>query len=320
MYLVGVDSFPSAAGSFLVDKFYQIPSSISQTEAFVKALENIVFREAIEVILPCGNEDCLTIAHSKEIFETKRCKVALSSHRVLLKSFDKGSAYEILRNHNIGAPEFYYVRTYDEFLSASRKLGYPTQPVVLKPRMNRGGRGVMILHPEIDFEQLLNNKPDINYSYDFIAGLLMKLKKFPEVILMEYLPGEFYSVDLLVKDGKPLVTVPKIRLWGTPSQTLRGIVDLNPLVIQVAEKACSAFGFDYNVNLEIKFSKRGNPVIYDLNPRLASSTAFCKAAGANLPYLAIKLALGEEFEIPKVRDRVMMIRSFKEIYLNNGQA
>ena len=177
----------------------------------------------------------------------------------------------------------------------------------------------MALHPGVSISEMLESKADINYSFDYVARLLQDEPSFPEILLMEYLPGEIYSVDLLAKNGQALVAVPKIRLWGTPSQTLRGMVDLNPLVVQVAEAACKAFGFSYNVNFEVRLRRDGAPVIFDVNPRLAASTAFCKAAGANLVYLAIKLALGESFEVPEVHDRVMMIRYFKEMYLHNGQ-
>ncbi|MDP3722490.1 MAG: ATP-grasp domain-containing protein [Candidatus Omnitrophota bacterium] len=317
--VVGIDGFPHVAGALLVDRFYQVPPSSEDETAFVERIVEIVGREAIDVILPCGHEDCLAIAKRRDMFEAAGAKVAVSPYEILVRGFDKGLVYETLREHDAGAPEFYCASTFDEFLVASDRLGYPKEPIVLKPRLSRGGRGVMILHPDIDFASLLNSKADINYPFEYVAGLLRQQRQFPQVIVMEYLPGEFYSVDLLADHGRPLITVPKIRLWGTPSQTLRGLVDLNPPVIAVAQKACRAFGFSYNVNFEIKLSRTGAPMIYDSNPRLAASTAFCAAAGANLVYFAIKLALGEEIPTLAIKNRVMMIRYFKELYLRNGQ-
>ena len=54
---------------------------------------------------------------------------------------------------------------------------------------------------------------------------------------------------------------------------------------------------------------------FDFNPRIAASVAFCSAAGANLIYFALKMALGEEVPKVEVKDGVMMLRYFKELYV-----
>jgi carbamoylphosphate synthase large subunit len=61
----------------------------------------------------------------------------------------------------------------------------------------------------------------------------------------------------------------------------------------------------------------GVPLPFDFNPRIAASTAFCSAAGANLIYYALKMALGEEVPDVNVKDKVMMLRYFKELYLSD---
>jgi hypothetical protein len=61
----------------------------------------------------------------------------------------------------------------------------------------------------------------------------------------------------------------------------------------------------------------GLPLPFDFNPRVAASVAFCSAAGANLIYFALKMALGEEIPKIEVKDGVMMFRYFKELYSSN---
>ena len=43
------------------------------------------------------------------------------------------------------------------------------------------------------------------------------------------------------------------------------------------------------------------------------------AAGANIVYLAIKLAMGEEFAVPTVKDGVTTVRYMEEMYVQGGQ-
>jgi predicted ATP-grasp superfamily ATP-dependent carboligase len=135
---------------------------------------------------------------------------------------------------------------------------------------------------------------------------------------MEYLPGKIYSVDFLAKNGKALIIVPKIRIYGNPSQTIVGAVEKNDYINQQIEKLSQLFGFDYTVNIELACNADGLPLPFDLNPRIAAYTAFCSAAGANLIYYALKLALGEEVPKVEVKDNVIMIRYYKEQYLYPG--
>jgi hypothetical protein len=58
----------------------------------------------------------------------------------------------------------------------------------------------------------------------------------------------------------------------------------------------------------------GVPLPFDFNPRIAASVAFCTAAGANLIYYALKMALGENIPRVQVKDNVMMLRYFQEHY------
>jgi carbamoylphosphate synthase large subunit len=70
------------------------------------------------------------------------------------------------------------------------------------------------------------------------------------------------------------------------------------------------------VNIEFACDKKGVPLPFDLNPRVAASVAFCTAAGANLLYYALKMALGEDVPKLEVKDGVMMLRYFKELYVH----
>ncbi|MDO8264860.1 MAG: ATP-grasp domain-containing protein, partial [Candidatus Parcubacteria bacterium] len=90
----------------------------------------------------------------------------------------------------------------------------------------------------------------------------------------------------------------------------------NEVVEKLTADICRAFNFSYNINIEMKFSEEGIPVPYDINPRIAASVAFCSAAGANLIYYAMQLALGEEIpENIQIKEGVKMVRYLKEYYV-----
>jgi predicted ATP-grasp superfamily ATP-dependent carboligase len=64
----------------------------------------------------------------------------------------------------------------------------------------------------------------------------------------------------------------------------------------------------------MRLDRGGAPRIYDINPRGGTSLILCAAAGANIAYYAVKMALGEEIPRVPVRDGVQMLRYYKEYF------
>lgn len=312
--VVGVDMRESAIGSYMVDKFYVVPPGDSP--AYVDKMLDISMSEGVDVILPASHEESLALSEHRRVFEDKGIKIAASDYEVLKIAYNKELCYRFLKEKGLPCLEFYFVGTPEEFKEAAANLGYPEKPVVMKPLMGRGGRGTKILTVSHAKDSLLQDKPgSLEADFEVIFQTL-KDGDFPKLLLTEFLPGEYYSVDILAKDGKALIVVPKVRIEGTPSQTLIGVVRRNPEVEKAAIDICEAFDFSYNVNFEMKYSEEGKPLPYDINPRVAASVAFCTAAGANLLYYAVKLALEEEIPRVEIEDGVRMVRYFKELFIS----
>ena len=198
-------------------------------------------------------------------------------------------------------------------------LEYPEKSVFLKPTISVGGRGAMLVSENIGYKKNEREENSMKYNLKSVLEMFSKINDddFPELIAMEYLTGEYYSVDVLSENGNIIYAVPKKRIKGNASNTIIGQVDLNHDVLEQAKKACNIFNFNFLQNYEMKMNEDKQPMIYDINPRGGASLAFCKAAGVNLMYYAIKMALGEEFPRGnKIRNNVKMIRGYHEYYEN----
>jgi carbamoyl-phosphate synthase large subunit len=316
--IIGTDMMVPCAGQHLTDKFYQVPAGTDPD--YVKKLADICSKESVNVLFPASHEEAIALTKNTDLFKKIGTTIAVSKHEVLELAFNKKRAFQKLEEKGLPCPEFRVVKTLTEFEDAAAELGVDERKLVMKPVLTRGGRGARILTKESTVLALLNEKPgSLMAGYDEIVRTLSGLEEddFPELILMEYLPGTIYSVDFLAKDGKALIIVPKVRVVGNPSQTIVGMVKRNPLVEETVARISEAFGFDYNVNIEMGCNADGTPLPFDFNPRVAASVAFCTAAGANLIYYALKMALGEKVPIVDVKDKVMMIRYFKELYVSD---
>jgi carbamoyl-phosphate synthase large subunit len=302
--IIGTDMNVPCPGQYLTDKFYQVPSGTDSQ--YIEKLVEICAQESVNVLFPASHEEALAIAKNLGLFKKIGTKVAISEPDVLELSFNKKRAFQKLKEKRLPCPDFRVVKNLADFEDAAAELGINERKLVMKPVLTRGGRGARILTKETLSHTLLNQKPGyLETNYEEIVRTLSGLEKtFPELILMEYLPGTIYSVDFLAKDGKALIIVPKVRIMGNASQTIVGMVKRDAVVEETIARISEAFGFNYTVNIEMACNAEGTPLPFDFNPRIAASVAFCTAAGANLIYYALKMALGEEVPVVEVKDKV----------------
>jgi carbamoyl-phosphate synthase large subunit len=134
---------------------------------------------------------------------------------------------------------------------------------------------------------------------------------------MEYLPGKEYSVDILCQNGKCYSVIPRSREQVKLGISFIGTVEKNEELIELSRKIIHETGLSYNINLQFKCDENGAPKLIEINPRLSGTVFLCVAAGVNLPYLGVKLALGEE--IPRLEPRwvTRLIRYWDGIFYDN---
>jgi carbamoylphosphate synthase large subunit len=268
--------------------------------------------ERADVYYALGEEEAVGAA--ERIAEFERCGVGVirpGRPEMVRVASSKARYHEFFRERGIPHAGFRAIRRYEEIEPAVREMGYPDEDVFLKPAFSKGGRGARLVSAR---RRAVGDVPVESLGTVLEAMAPGPQDGFAELIAMEYLPGTYYSVDVLSRDGEPYYVIPKIRVRGTASNTTVGEVDLNPEVMDLATRACRVFGFSYLQNYEMKIDRNGEPRIYDINPRGGTSLILCAAAGANIAYYAVKMALGEEIPRVPVKNGVRMLRYYREYF------
>ena len=303
--------------SAFVDKFYKVPSGDSVD--YISRVRNICLEENIDVLLPCDDNEALNLAKHRDLFESNGTKIAVSSFQSLIRSLNKISFHQHLDSCGVACARYMVATNYHEIETAISKLGFPDKKVVIKPEFGFGGRGVRIIVPEIVQDTFFKEKPgNIEITLESLKSYLSGYEaggNSPRILLTEYLPGDYYSVEILSKHGHPYYIIPKKRIIGSASCTTLGKIDFNPRVIEKARLICEAFHLDYIQNYEMKLNDEGEPIPYDLNPRVPASIALSAAVGANLLYFSVKMAIGEEVPRVDLNSDLKMIRYYKELYV-----
>lgn len=315
--IVGVDMATDGIGPHIVDTFYQVPPR--KEPAYIENILEICEKERIDAYYALGEEEAIAAVARKADFDNLNTSIISPGALEMLEvATNKCRWHDFLKENGIPHANYKNIYSFEEIEDAVRLLGYPEEDIFVKPAVAKGGRGARIItSKDLSKEYYSDRSGEPKMSLESFIDMLTPLKSkfFLPLLAMEYLPGTYYSVDVLSWEGKPYYVIPKIRIQGSASNTTVGQVDLNPGAIDLATKICNAFKFSYLQNYEMKLNKDGKPLLYDLNPRGGASIALCAVAGANIAYFAVKMAVGEEIPRVQVKDKVKMIRFYDEFYV-----
>lgn len=305
----GVDMNPQASGRPFVDGFWRVPRG-SEPEFVDEMIESCKEFEA-QVIVPLSTEELLAFASAKErIRQATGAVTVVSSKEAIEASNEKAKLFSKLSSAQVPTPEHVIVRPSDDLREACAKLGHPDLPVCMKPSFAHGGRGFRVIEdsPATD-DMLLKRKPEnASISVAEAQRLLAGLADPTEMLVMEFLPGTEYSVDMLCSKGDMLVAIPRSRDEIRSGISFRGTVVESHEAVDVCRRICDAIEFDGPVGVQLREDREGAIKVLEINPRLHGSVVLSVAAGVNLPYLAVKGALGETFSIPPTRYGTKMTR------------
>lgn len=312
--VIGTAQDSTAAGFSFVDKGYVVPPTGSKE--YIEEILNFSKNEGVQVVIPADPREIDTFAKEKDRFEKNGIKVIVSSPKSLRIANNKCLLYEYCNRESIPAPTFFRPGDYAEFMKAVSSLGYPESDVCFKPAISSGSRGFRVITSRIDrLNLLLANQPDSTLtSIEEVNSVLGNSRNFPDLVVMEYLPGDEYSVDVVADRGKAIAIVPRIREKIILGASFTGRVVKHKQITEYTKKIISGIELNGAVGLQFRMDKEGTPKILEVNARPHGALTLSAAAGVNILYLATKVALGEKVAPPKIKWNTRLTRYYGEVY------
>ena len=291
--LIGADMSDDKSILQMCDAVYPVPRG--NDPKYVDALLEICQKENVDVVLPIMSVELEELARNKERFEAIGTIVSVSDIEPLRIANNKRKLLDYLVQSGLPCAEYRVVNSVNELKNAVEAMGYPDKKLCVKAVNGSGSRGFRILGKSGSrFETFLYNKPSSSLiTLEEMEEILSDAELFPELIVMEYLPGTEYSVDLLADRGKTLYSCCRKSLRMENSIMLEAEIIENPRVTDLCEVVTTSLGLDGNIGFDIKERDDGTPLIMECNPRITAGIPFFETAGVNLPYLCIKKILGE---------------------------
>ena len=316
--IIGVDVKERVPTIQKLDYFEQVP--LANDSKFIDSVLNIAKKYNVDVIQPLVTKELEVFANNIDLFLENGIKVCVSPIDNLQIANDKGKLIDELKKANIKIPKYYKITDPLEFKNVAKELGYPEEPICFKPTKANGSRGFRIIDNTKDRVDLLfNEKPNSTYiKFEEANDILTSMADIPELLVMEYLPGDEYSVDLLVNHGEVKYCMPRIRLKMNGGISTNCTVVNNEEVIKYCTEVAEHLKLHGNIGIQVRYSIDNKVKILEINPRVQGSIVACAAAGVNLPYFGLKLALGEEIPEVNINWDVEMIRYWNEVYFDDS--
>ncbi len=288
--VVAVDISRTAPALYAADSAHVVPR-ISDA-GFLTALHSIVMREKIGLIIPTIDPELPLYARLYEHFRDELgIAVAVSSMEVVETCTDKRAFYGFLKSIGVPTPRTVSGLDILEGIESASEF-----PLFVKPRS--GFASVHVFKVDDDEE------------------LRFLVRKYPDLIVQQYISGTEYTVDLLSDlEGTVLSIVPRQRIEVRAGEVTRSRTEKHDAIIEYSGRIAERLGSRGPITLQCLLNE-GTPYFFEVNPRVGGGLPASIAAGVNTPRMLIRMACGHRVRaiIGRFRENHYMLRYDDAVY------
>ena len=311
--LFSCDIHEISAGKFLADEYFTVLTG--DAENYIEDLLTKCVNRKIKIIFPITTKELTPLSKSRSLFMQNGIEIIVSDFNELSIANDKGKLYNHLKNNNIAVPNFSIANSVAQFKSAASLLGYPKNTFIFKPCVANGSRGFRIVNDtKTGHDLLFNEKPNSTYISFNKATEILAEKAFPPLVVSEYLPGQEYTVDCLVNNGKVQLIIPRTREKMNNGISVAGTIEQNNEVIEYCSKILTQLKLDGPIGIQVKYSEKNVPLLVEINPRIQGTSVACIGANINIPLLAVRQKIDSKITLPSIKWGTHFMRYYKELY------
>jgi carbamoyl-phosphate synthase large subunit len=289
--VIVTDVNPLSPAVHMADRAYRVP--MSSDPGYLDAIASICAAEHVRLVVPTIDDELPIFGAARRTFRDRGVLVACSPEPVNSLCNDKYATCTHLRAAGVSAAR--------SQLPADVRPDQPL-PLFIKPRSGRGAVGAFAVR----------TRRELEFFLDYV----------PDPIVQEYLEGPEFTIDVLCDfDARPLAIVPRERVVVRAGVIDRGRTVNDLSLIDLAQAACAAIPFLGPINIQCRM-RHGEPVIFEINPRFSGGIPLTIRAGADVPQMLLRLALGRrvDAQIGAFRDGLWMTSYESSIFLESADA
>lgn len=229
-----------------VEHFFEVPAA--GDALFVPTMLKIVHDLDVSLLVPTVSEELPVFAREQAAFASRGCHVTVAPYQAVDIANDKLKTARFMDQHGVAVPRSLPGET--PHADILETLGLP---VIAKPRISRGGRGVMLYTSPEELAQ--EQRSDIVYQ--------------------EFMSGEEYDVNLFVnREGElqSCVVLHKTSLReGIVGNALGVERTQREDIAQLCGRAVKALGLIGPADIDVRVDASGTPRLLEINARLGAN-------------------------------------------------
>ena len=287
--VVALNAGPLPVAGRLADRYAEVPRG--DHADYVARVAEVMAFEKVDLLLPCSDEEALSLARNRVIIEATGAKLACADVATLELVSDKPRCFAWLKEKGFDVPDWRLCTTAEELEAAYDHFG---RSFAAKPARGRGNRGVYIVRDDMSGLTASVSGRELHMDADtFFRDHAFSLPALLPILVCERLNEPCYDIDVLSWHGKVLRTVPRRRLNPEGMPFLGNVVEADPVLSGLADRLATALGLSWLYDFDVMTRADGSPVVIEVNPRPSGSMVASVAAGLPLLDDVISLAKGE---------------------------
>jgi carbamoyl-phosphate synthase large subunit len=269
--VIGADMNPKAVGLYAADDAITVPPATA--DRWVDSISAHIGTHEIDVVVPLIDEE---VAQIEELRTAAPDTAFVAPDKSFVDTcLDKYRLMTTLDETDISVPKTWTV-------DAAVNLNDSEYPLILKPRTDRGGRGIQVVESPDELQDALTDTT----------------RDHEEMFVQEYLQGpEFTTSVVCTKTNSVLSVVPKEAVKKDRS-TVHGVTREAPEVATSCHTIVDQFQPAGPINVQQMCDEDGVPHVIEINPRFSSSACLTVAAGVDELAILIKDSVGLPYETP----------------------
>ena len=213
---------------------------------FLRALRAELEARGAALLVPTVTEELPLVARERDALRVSGCAVFISPSDAVETAHDKWLTVQALARVGVGVPRSLWGRSRAEVTEA---IGFP---LLSKPRLGRGGRGVEVHEGPADLGETSLDR-----------------------VYQEFLPGEEYDVNLFAKPGGEPAALVVLRKTALRDGRVGNAVEVErvsaPDVAELAGATSRALGLEGPIDIDVRRNRIGRPLVLEVNARVGAN-------------------------------------------------
>lgn len=281
-----------------INQMHIIPPYTPGSSLWLDAMVNLLKTEKYDLVIPCEDARLMPFQKFKDELG-KYSRLYTISDEAFDALFDKIKTNNLARELGIPVPREMIVDNLEAIHQITSDFNFP---IVLKPQRSFD-------------EKKLHDRNSVKKAYteDQLQAYLADMLSVGPVIVQENFIGEGVGVELLLKDGQPLLTFQHERihepLLGGGSSYRKGVA-VNPELLTASVKILGHLRYTGVAMVEFKYNRESKQWIFvEVNARFWGSLPLAIASGANFPLALFEMLVDGKTDFPQAYRTGLYCRS-----------